>query len=115
VGPVPAPVAWTAAAMSAKSSSFRSRVAAGSCGPPGGVPHREDDAAVGNSGSGLPSGLGVLRPDRSFGPNGPGSSPAAERAVIPAGGDPGRAPYLPLSWAAAATGCHSRQVASRDS
>jgi len=43
-------------------------------------------AAVGESDDGLPPGLAVLRPpDRSFGPNGPGPSPAAERAVIPDG------------------------------
>jgi len=43
-------------------------------------------AAVGESDDGLPPGLAVLRPpDRSSGPNGPGSSPAAERAIIPAG------------------------------
>ena len=43
-------------------------------------------AAVGDSGSGLPPGLTVFRPpDRSLGPNGPGSSPAANFAVIPAG------------------------------
>ncbi len=44
------------------------------------------EAAVSDSGGGLPPGLAVLRPpDRSFGPNGPGPSPAAERAVIPGG------------------------------
>ena len=43
-------------------------------------------AAVGESDDGLPPGLAVLRPpDRSFGPNGPRPSPAAERAVIPDG------------------------------
>ena len=43
-------------------------------------------AAVSDSGDGLPPGLPVLGPpDRSFGPNGPSSSPATERAVIPAG------------------------------
>jgi acyl-CoA synthetase (AMP-forming)/AMP-acid ligase II len=36
------------------------------------------EAAVSDSAVGLPQ-------DRSFGPNGPGSSPATERAVIPAG------------------------------
>ncbi len=47
-------------------------------------------AAVSDSGDGLPPGLAVLRPpDRSFGPNGPGSSPAAHRAVIPAGASRG--------------------------
>jgi acyl-CoA synthetase (AMP-forming)/AMP-acid ligase II len=47
-------------------------------------------AAVTDSGDGLPPGLAVLRPpDRSFGPNGPGSSPAAQRAVIPAGASRG--------------------------
>ena len=44
------------------------------------------EAAVSDSDGGLPPGLAVLRPpDRSFGPNGPGPSPAAERAVIPGG------------------------------
>jgi oxalate---CoA ligase len=46
-------------------------------------------AAVGDSGSGLPPGLAVFRPptapDRSLGPNGPGSSPAAGHTVGPAG------------------------------
>jgi acyl-CoA synthetase (AMP-forming)/AMP-acid ligase II len=43
-------------------------------------------AAVGDFGDGLPPGLAVLRPpDRSFGPNGPGSSPAASRVAILAG------------------------------
>ena len=43
-------------------------------------------AGVSDSADGLPPGLAVLRPPQgSFGPNGPGSSPAALRAVIPAG------------------------------
>jgi oxalate---CoA ligase len=47
-------------------------------------------AAVSDSGDGLPPGLAMLRPpDRSFGPNGPRSSPAAHRAVIPAGASRG--------------------------
>ena len=47
-------------------------------------------AAVGDFGNGLPPGLAVLRPpDRSFGPNGPGSSPATSRAAIPAGASRG--------------------------
>ncbi len=44
------------------------------------------EAAVSDSDGGLPPGLAVVRPpDRSFGPNGPGPSPATERAVIPGG------------------------------
>ena len=44
------------------------------------------EAAVSDSAEGLPPDLAVLMPpDRSFGPNAPGSSPATERAVVPAG------------------------------
>jgi oxalate---CoA ligase len=48
------------------------------------------EVAVGDSGDGLPPGLAVLRPpDRSFGPNGPGSSPATSRAAILVGASRG--------------------------
>jgi acyl-CoA synthetase (AMP-forming)/AMP-acid ligase II len=47
-------------------------------------------AAVGDCGSGLPSGLAVLRPpDRSFGPNGPGACPDTGPAVGGAGASRG--------------------------
>ncbi len=56
----------------------------------------QPQAAVSDSGDGLPPGLPVLQPpdrssgpNESFGPNEPGPSPAAERAVIPAGASRG--------------------------
>jgi non-ribosomal peptide synthetase component F len=51
------------------------------------------EAAVGDSGGGLPPGLAVLSPpdvpDRPDGPNGPGACPDTEHAVSPAGASGG--------------------------
>ncbi len=51
------------------------------------------DAAVCDSGSGVPPGLAMLTPpevpDRPHGPNGPGACPDTEHAVSPAGASPG--------------------------